>query len=420
MKNFYTALSFRAIVLNTFLCLVFLFAACDKEEAGPSGPPIIEGVSLVDEAKADSSFVQALPGTFVTINGRNLLNTEKVYFNDFNAPFNPTLNTNTHLIVMIPAGTPTPVTDPNVPNKLRLVTPKGEVSFDFSIVPPPPVISAVVNENTIPGQEMTITGANLLSVSQVIFPGERQVTPSFKNAAGTILKVIMPADLGVTESGKVRLISAYGNAQWSGEINKFTGTGVISNLEQPSEVSWGVYNWQATGAVRKNDQALFPGNTGYYLQSTFSAAANNTAYSTGSRAGTFTLPGQSLLADLAHRDLPADTYALKFEVNTKVGWDAATMILKLGTLYSHRFKPYLTAEGQVFHTNNSWQTVTVPLNQFRLTANNSSGTGAQAVKVGDIINAEGKVQCIYWLVTESKAVAAFDAAFDNFRIVKIK
>src|SRR5215831_1987440 len=105
--------------------LLFLLAsttlvqvACKKEN---SGAPTIKNVRLVDSTHRDSTFLKAQPGTLVTIQGANFSGLMHVYFNEDDAPFNAALQTNTNIIITIPADAPTEATSSKVSNTIKVV-----------------------------------------------------------------------------------------------------------------------------------------------------------------------------------------------------------------------------------------------------------------------------------------------------------
>jgi hypothetical protein len=97
--------------------------------------------------------------------------------------------------------------------------------------------------------------------------------------------------------------------------------------------------------------------------------------------------------------------------------------------YIIRFEPWLNADGSVtpFETK-GWQTFTFPFTAFRSNpANALYGTGIQASSLTDILGATGNKNANIWFMNErgtpvpgSGAVPAFNGAFDNIRVVRIK
>lgn len=399
---------------------IFMLSSCNKEDEF-SGTPVITQVRLLNPAKKDSTFKSANPGTQILIEGQNLGGATQVYFNDFPASFNAVYNTNNNLIVTIPSKAPTEATNPNIPNKIRFVTLHGETAYDFVLNIPPPAIYYIRNENALPGDSLIIVGANLWLIEKITLPGNNDVATFSTNKDGSVLGFIMP-DLG-TESGAITIQAKYGTVS-GGPINLYAGPGVISNLTaswesgEPSILNWGFW-----GANRKNDATLFPGTRGSYLQSVFGGiGANDGAWWDKTRYGNFT---DAVVIDPADLNKAASDYAVKFEVNTKEPWKTAICVLRFQDgVYAYRLRPFENAVDKTFDTKNTWQTITVPLSEFRKKGNNpqnkeDEGYGVPATTVGDLLSAAGKAAFTYRIMSEDQPITIFNAAFDNIRIVKI-
>lgn len=108
-------------------------------------------------------------------------------------PFSSNLVTSTHIIVPIPANVPTEATNPNVSNKLKVTTPRGEAVYDFVLVTPAPSFNRISNEMALPGTRITFYGSNFYGIQKVIFPGNIEVTNVTVNAAATQLSLVVPA-----------------------------------------------------------------------------------------------------------------------------------------------------------------------------------------------------------------------------------
>ena len=416
----YNSNIFKGRLLTLMLTLLagcLFMGACKKDNL--SGPPMIEKVSLLDSSKVDSAFTKALPGTQLLITGQNLGGITDVLFNETSAYFNPTFNTSTHLIITIPSNVPTEATDPKVPNTIRIVTTHGEASYTFSIDIPPPAIESVSNENALPGDSVVVWGSSLWLIEKITLPGNREITEFSADEKGYRLAFVMPS-LG-TDTGRLVIHGKYGVAMSDGPLNDNQSGDVISNLTASGEAGEnGVFNWAWWGANRTNDAGLFPGTRGYYLQNIFGGVgANDGGWWNGNRSGNF---NDVPLFTAAVRSEPAANYALKFEINTKEDWKAGICIIRLkgDGGYAFRFMPWQSTTDKVFGTGNKWQTITIPISSFKKADSGVEGTGASAAAMGDVLGADGAVSFGYRFITESDPVEVFNAAFDNFRIVKIK
>ncbi|SFE01037.1 hypothetical protein SAMN05518672_104131 [Chitinophaga sp. CF118] len=403
-------------IRNLLPVMLLLLLACSKDK-DISGSPVVNTVTLLDSLHQDSSFVRALPGTLILITGQNLNGAVTVSFNGQSAYFNSTYNTNTHLIITIPGNAPTEATDPDVPNTIRIVTSHGETSYSFVVDIPPPAIAAISNENALPGDSLIIYGSSLWLIDKVIFPGGHELTEFVENAAGTRLGMIMP-DLG-DDTGRIEIQAKYGNTVSNAPLNDHQSGNVISNLTAAGETGeLPVFNWGWWGANRTTDASMFPGTRGAYLQNIFGGVgAKDGAWWNGNRSGNFSEVAM-FTSDVMTQQ--AANYALKFEINTKEPWTAGVDVLRMGDNYAYRFMPWSTAADGIADTKDTWVTVTVPLSEFKTVADGVEGTGAGAVTMADLLKDGGVVAFGYRFITEASPVDVYNAAFDNFRIVKIK
>lgn len=132
---------------------------CKQEQVG--NPPSISYVRVVAQ---DSTITSSLPRNYIAIIGQDLATVQEVFINDYEAYFNPTLVTNTSIILSLPAESPWR----DVPNRIRVVTTFGSAETPFSIIQPPPVITDFTPKAAGPGAVITITGSlfdNLLGVT---------------------------------------------------------------------------------------------------------------------------------------------------------------------------------------------------------------------------------------------------------------
>lgn len=407
------------LILFGFGSLLFL-SSCEKEEV--LGPPVITQVRLLDPTKKDSTFAAARPGTQILVEGQNLKNITNIYFNDFPAGFNTVYNTNTNVIVTIPSNATTEATNPNVPHKLRIVTSRGDATYDFVLIIPPPVIHSISNENALPGSVVTVRGSNLWLIERVLI-GTVEASGVESNADGTEMEFVMP-NLGTTP-GRMTIEAKYGTTKSRAPLNMFAAanTGLISNLTaewetndpNPAQSEPSVFRWAWWGAQRPSNPADFPGTRGAYLHHIFGGiGAGNGAWWENNRTGQF--EGNVQVIPAADISKPAANYAIKFEVNTKEPWTTAICRIRFSDgAYSYNWEPHKTAENQVFDTENQWITVTIPLNLMRT----NNGTGTPASTVGQVLP-NGQASLTTWILApENQGIDIFNTAFDNFRIVEL-
>jgi len=408
--------------------MLFLLAAalqsqysCKKDN---SGAPVVKRVRLLDSTARDSFFIKALPGTAIVIQGANFDGLMSVSFNNLPAAVNTALSSATNILVRIPANTPTPATDPNVPNQIKVVTSHGQATYSFTVVPPGPTISSTSNENAVSGQTITITGSNFYSLSNIQFPGNINVTAFTVSPDATQVTVTVPA--GITTGDSLRFTGKYGNGSSTFIFDNYlsSSTGYLANFDNGP-----YFGWQYWGGNKTSDGSLFPGNTGAYIEvhpvNTPITAGDGGWYSDNRAvmvaAGAWVGPNN--MSD------PISNYALKFEVSVSSPWTAGSMIIRSSALqddkktwaYLARYAPWETAPANKFVTT-GWVTVTIPLTQFLSTATGNSAYNSSGTTAANFAALMGGTssECDLMLINDGKtALTAFDAAFDNVRIVKV-
>lgn len=397
----------KLLFLFAVLSVTAAFISCSEEGAG--GPPSITRVRPMNAQIADSSFVTALPGQLIVVEGINLSDVQEVYFNDYPATFNPAYNTATHLVVQIPMNTPTPDRDPAVSGILRVVTKHGSVDYQFAVNPPAPSLSYIYNENTQPGEIMEIHGQFLLSVNEVVFPGGVVGTDIQSNDAGTLLRVKVPEE--VTETGNLTLRSPYGATTTNFLVNNTKGPGVFANFNDSSEPEYGWERWnESWDRMRLDDATLYPHNNGYYLRVTMT---NITAWDFGwwnpVRNIAVNNYGKTVV-QAANLGDPIDSYYLKFEINTRIPIREGAVFLigfKSETI-NYEMHPYALVQNGVFDTENKWMTLTVPLHEFK------------EETIGALLESYGAIGRFHiGFISGAQPIPEFDAAFDNFRIERV-
>jgi len=158
MKNIKIVTLTACIAL--MLSLMFFSSCSNDDSSGGSGAAlVIESVMRTgyDENKVIfpiDPVTIGIPKNYYIIHGKGLLSTQKVYFNDYDTYFRPTYVTDTDIVIMIDGNTP--YADSS--NKIKLVTKKGTVLYDFIIAPPLPIIDWFNAMNGAEGDQITIMG----------------------------------------------------------------------------------------------------------------------------------------------------------------------------------------------------------------------------------------------------------------------
>ncbi|SEM78517.1 hypothetical protein SAMN05192574_101804 [Mucilaginibacter gossypiicola] len=349
------------------------------------------------------SNVFAAPGDSVYLYGTNLVLVQRFLYGGTQiSSFKSSLD-GTALGFVMPAATPT--------DQIMVTAKAG--SANFKIVASP-TITGVSNENATPGDSVFVYGTYLKNIESLSFAG----TPvtSFKSSAdGSSVRFVLPA---LTKSGPVSVTTKFGAAATVYNVND-VATGRISDWE------WGGnFNWQWWGgSYYTNGSPDFPGNSTQYMvlkTGVLSAGEGNTYSSYAIRMGAAQWVPSSNMND------PVDNWAFKFEVNVSKPWNGGTIDILSGIDNSPiaRWEPWQkTATITAPYTTNGWITVTIPLSSFRKADPTlGEGKGAPIAKIADLLTASGNSTCLVYIHNygTSDTATGFYAAFDNFRVVKIK
>jgi hypothetical protein len=414
-------------IRNYWLPALFAFlllgaGSCKKNNTAP--PPVIRSVRNYVPAPGDSLLTTAGPGQWVVIEGSNLKGALHIYFDGVASSFNEALFSDTSAAVLIPAVIAFPTVAANKLNIIDYVTTHGETTFKVNIYPPGPSITNISNENANPGDSVTISGLNLFFIQSVTWSGAN--IPTFLEAVdGTYIRFVVPP---LTQSGPVKIVATGGTVSTLFNVND-AETGIISNFDD-------INNYAYFGANLSSDPTLYPGNRGQYAQllDTTTISAYNTAWYNGGQGVNM---NQVQWIPAARLSDPLADYAVKFEMNIPTPWSGGTVIINPVDYnanfpynnYLIRFEPWLNTDGSTTpFTTRGWQTFTFPFSDFKTQpANGLYGTGNPASLLTDILSASGQKYCDIWYINDrstpvpgSGHAPAFNAAFDNIRVIKIK
>jgi len=189
-----------------------VFFSCKKNDSG-SGQPVITRIRVVDSTKKDSTFIAAIPGTLIVIEGNNFDGLKAVLFNDTAAYFNPAYVTNTNIILNIPATAQTAATDPKVPSKITLVTSHGTTSFSFQLYLPPPYIASISFDNS--GSVVYINGNNFAGIRKITFPVPGNDTALSYTVNKTFTQIIAAIPPGTAFNDSLRVYCTFGTGAFS-------------------------------------------------------------------------------------------------------------------------------------------------------------------------------------------------------------
>lgn len=148
-------LKMKYILGSFIIASIFgVLSSCSNDNnTGSSGIPAV--VSVSKAVAGDLTPVTlGVPKNVYIIKGSGFSTLQKIYFNDFDTYFNPTLVTDTAIFVTIDEKTPYA----NASNELKIVTKGGTVVYHFVIAPPPPTFGSYNPINPAAGDVITIYG----------------------------------------------------------------------------------------------------------------------------------------------------------------------------------------------------------------------------------------------------------------------
>jgi hypothetical protein len=141
--------------------LLVAIVACEKKTDEPSSlPPHIEGVTFLNDRNQFQDSV--LFGEWILIKGKYLSTAHSVSFSDVAIEAKDFFADDTSIAVKIPASLPDPTTNP-----IKVITSFGDVTYQYKIVLPPPVIHSVDKLAANADELITITGDFFLFLSEV-------------------------------------------------------------------------------------------------------------------------------------------------------------------------------------------------------------------------------------------------------------
>ena len=164
----------RLLVLFLLGMVVFGFTAC-KDNDSSGGQPAITGVKILSSDTTnysyDNYYTKCGPGTMLAIMGTNLGGAMKVFVNDQELSFNPTMNTDHSIIVTVPTedkGFKLSAFDSSIKDEIRVETNGGVATYAFKITAPGPQlqrIQAIYPRES--GDTLRLYGLNLVDIEKV-------------------------------------------------------------------------------------------------------------------------------------------------------------------------------------------------------------------------------------------------------------
>jgi len=384
-----------------------------------TGAPIISRVRAYGASSNNEILKSILPGQIINLVGYNLKDAAKIAFQGIAADLTKVTYSDTSAVVQVPADLSGG--DASLVNMISYTTKIGMGTFAIKIIGPPS-ISSISNEIPKAGDQVYIYGNNLGGVQSLTFAGETISTYEV-STDGTSVSFIAPA---LTQSGPVVITTPGGTFTTAYKVNDINfinggGVGIIANMEWSDYFGWA---WWGGGILNSSDpnsgwpsyNADFGVGTGMYIELK-SNILNGGAGDDGNSirindAKSGWVPTENL-SD------PGSNWTLKFEINVSKPWKGGTICIKSSNGdYMARYEPWqISSSKTISYTTKGWQTVTIPLSEFRLT----DGKGASITKVSDLLNptsGNGNLTVYLHNYSTSATETTFDGAFDNFRVVK--
>ena len=211
------------------------------------GTPTIYYIRPASYSASDSLLVEAAPQTSICLVGSNLKSIQQMYFNDKKAVLNTSYITDNTLFVQIPSDIPDEVSD-----KIYMITQAHDtLTYDFHVVIPAPVVTAMKNEWVKVGEDAVITGQYFIDDPNqpltVTFTGisnsisVKVPAENFKSITRSQLVFTVPEG---AEEGQIEVASVYGKG-----LSKFyfrDSRNLITNFDGATDVVPQGWNIAAT------------------------------------------------------------------------------------------------------------------------------------------------------------------------------
>lgn len=200
----------KKVHICSFLFIASLFVSllsCSSDDTEGSGGLKIESVSLaVNDSLVTTGFVENM----YIIRGSGFKGTQKIFFNNVQADFNPTLVTDKVIFVTIPLEAP--FQNVGTSDKIRIETVNGDIEYDFVIGQPEPKITSFNPVAGGTGDIVTIKGTVFDNLISVKFD---EIEALIVSSTSTEIKVEIPA--GVVQA-KIYVETAGGTAESPGSF----------------------------------------------------------------------------------------------------------------------------------------------------------------------------------------------------------
>ena len=401
------------------------------------GTPTIYYIRPASYSASDSLLVEAAPQTSICLVGSNLKSIQQMYFNDKKAVLNTSYITDNTLFVQIPSDIPDEVSD-----KIYMITQAHDtLTYDFHVVIPAPVVTAMKNEWVKVGEDAVITGQYFIDDPNqpltVTFTGisnsisVKVPAENFKSITRSQLVFTVPEG---AEEGQIEVASVYGKG-----MSKFyfrDSRNLITNFDGATDVIPQGWNIAATysdvNGVDGQYVQLGPKETegGWVEELKLPFWCGNW---NGDPMSITSGPGIPLRNFLDFSDWQNMSFKMELYIPKSNPWSAGAMQILFvnykqcandswqNNTYIHTkadggldlpralYRPWETTGS--FDTGDEWITVTIPLTDF---VYNDDGT-----KVSSTMSIESFDSFIIWPINGGVAGTTCTPIFryDNIRVV---
>ncbi len=383
-----------------------------------TGAPYISYIRNFADAPNDTVTSSIVPNQAINIVGYNLEDALSISFQGVEADLTNIVYTDSSAIISVPGDLS--ASDALFANIISYSTNLGDASFGIRIIGPPVVIS-VSHEIPLAGEEVIVKGYNLIEVSSFTFAGET-ITEFEEAEDGESLKFIAPA---LSQSAPIVIVTPSGTFTSAYNVNDIT-TGLISNYEWGNFFHW---TWNNGASLSVSDEANsggwlsvypeFANNTGMFLvldQGILEPGTGDTDNNAFHLGDLQWLPAESI-------NDPVTSWVLKFEFNVAADWNGASFcIVSSNDKYMVRWEPWKTSSNKtVSYTTNGWQTITIPLSEFRENDPTlGDGNGNVVPDLKTLLGDTGNSMMVMYIHNygSSSTKTSFVAGLDNVRVVK--
>ena len=325
------------------------------------GKPLIMRVRNYSDASNDTILKSVLPGQKINIVGYNLKNPINIAFQGVPADLKTVSVTDSSTILQVPtdlSGGNASLTD-----MISYTTAIGTGNYSIKVYGPP-VVLTISYEIPHEGDIVYLYGSNLTNVEKITFAGA-DIKKFEELDGGTTIKFVAPA---LTQAGPVVITSPGGTFTSLFNVNDII-SGRITDFEWGDTFKW---EWWGGASLGTGDSSSswptyypeFAKSTGIYMVMDFGvqASGDGNSNSTALRIKTSQWVPEDKMSD------PISSWVLKFEMSITKEWNGSTLCIMSGNdSYMYRYEPWqITSTKTQAYKTDGWQTVTIPLSEFRI------------------------------------------------------